>query len=63
MKRHQFFFEFLPNTILCGLSISQYETKIEESDEWHPTFRLAIGLIFVTFSYTKIFISEDNSVS
>jgi hypothetical protein len=63
MKRHQFFVEFLPNTILWGLSISQYETKVEENDEWHPTWRIAIGLIFISFSYTKISISEDNSVS
>ena len=63
MKRHQFFVEFFPNTILGGLSISQYETKIEETNAWHPAWRIAIGLIFVTFSYTKILISEDNSVS
>jgi hypothetical protein len=63
MKRHEFNLEFLPNTILCGLSISQYESKIEESEEWHLTYRFAIGLIFITFSYTKILISEDNSVS
>ena len=63
MKRHQFCVEFLPKTILGGLSISQYETKIEENDEWHHTWRFAIGLIFVIFSYTKISISEDNSIS
>tara|TARA_R110001583_G_C5386706_1_gene384269 strand:+ start:98 stop:289 length:192 start_codon:yes stop_codon:yes gene_type:complete len=63
MKRHQLFVEFLPNTILFGISTSQYETKEEGTEEWHPTWRFAIGLIFITFSYTKILISEDNSVS
>ena len=63
MKRHEFNLEVLPNTVLCGLSISQYESKIEGSEEWHPTYRVALGLIFITFSYTKILISEDNSVS
>ena len=59
MKRHQLFVEFLPNTILLGISTSQYEG----TEEWHPTWRFAIGIIFLTFSYTKILISEDNSVS
>ena len=63
MKRHQLFVEFLPNTILFGISISQYETKKEDAEEWHPTWRIAIGLVFLTFSYTKILISEDNSIS
>ena len=54
MKRHQFFFEFLPNTLLCGVSISHYETKLEENEEWCPTISLAIGLIFFTVSYTNI---------
>tara|TARA_R100001015_G_C4619834_1_gene176649 strand:+ start:842 stop:1012 length:171 start_codon:yes stop_codon:yes gene_type:complete len=54
MKRHQFNFEFLGATSLLGLSISQHETKLEESDEWHPTFNISIGLIFVTFSYSLI---------
>jgi hypothetical protein len=54
MKRNEFFVEFLPATMLFGLSISNYESKIEESEEWYPTFRIAIGLVFFTLSYTRI---------
>lgn len=54
MKRHEFFCEVLPPTMLFGLSISQYESKLEGSEEWKPTFRIAFGLVFITLSYTKI---------
>jgi len=54
MKRHEFNLEFLGATSLLGLSISYHETKLEETDEWHPTFNVSIGLVFITFSYTKI---------
>jgi len=54
MKRHQFYFEFLSHTCLCGISISQYETQWEDTEEWLPTFRIEIGFIFFTLSYTRI---------
>ncbi len=54
MKRHQFFFEFFPQTSLLGLSIGQFETQWEDSKEWMPTFRIELGFIFFTLSYTKI---------
>ena len=54
MKRHELNFEVFPNNCLFGVSISQYETKVEETNDWHPAMRFAIGLIFITFSYTKI---------
>ncbi len=57
MKRHQFFFEPFPQTSLLGISIGQFETQWEDDDEWYPTFRVELGLIFFTLSYTKISIS------
>ena len=57
MKRHEFFFEFFPNNCLFGLSISQYESQIEDikhENNWHPTLRFAVGFIFFTISYTRI---------
>ena len=57
MNRHLFFFEFLPNTVVCGVSISQYETKVEESKEWHPAFNIELGFIFFKVSYVNISVS------
>ncbi len=57
MKRHQFYFEPFPQTCLLGISIGQFETQWEDEDKWYPTFRVELGFIFFTLSYTKISIS------
>jgi len=54
MKINGFYIDFFSSTILCGVSISQFESRIEDSDDWRPTFRIAIGLIFFTLSYTRV---------
>ena len=54
MKRHEFFCEIFPQTMLFGLSIAQYESKLEAEDQWKPTFRIEFGFVFFTLSYTKI---------
>tara|TARA_R100001463_G_scaffold5551_4_gene18777 strand:- start:17137 stop:17307 length:171 start_codon:yes stop_codon:yes gene_type:complete len=54
MKRHQFYFEFLSQSSLLGLSISQFESQFENDPTWHPTFRIELGFIFFTISYTKV---------
>ena len=54
MKRHQFYLDFLPQTSLLGISIGQYETQRQDTEEWLPTFRIEIGFIFFTLSYTRI---------
>lgn len=56
MKRHEFFLEALSHTSLLGISISKYETQLEDGEEWYPTLRIALGFIFFTFSYTRIYI-------
>ena len=56
MKRHEFFLEALSDTCLFGISISKYETQLEDGEEWYLTFRIAIGFIFFTFSYTRIYL-------
>jgi hypothetical protein len=53
MKRHQFYFEFLPQSCLLGLCISQYESQLPNDTYWYQTFRIEIGFIFFTLSYTK----------
>mgnify|MGYP003134913608 CR=1 FL=1 len=57
IKRHLLNFHFLPSTCLFGISISQYHTKTEGSDKWHPAFDIEIGLIFFKVSYVNISIS------
>ena len=57
MKRHEFYFEFLPQTSLLGISIGKFESQWEDSKEWLPTFRIELGFILFTVSYTKISIS------
>jgi len=57
IKRHQLLFEFFPKTCLFGMSISQYETKIDESGEWLPAFNIQLGFIFLKVSYVNISIS------
>ena len=54
MKRHQFYFEFLPQSSLLGLCISQFESQFKNDPTWHPTFRIELGFIFFTISYTKV---------
>ena len=55
--RHQFFFQFLPKSCLLGFSLSQHETKVEESKEWHPAFNIELGFIFFKVSYVNISVS------
>ena len=43
MKINGFYIDFFSSTILCGVSIYQFESRIEESDDWRPTLRIAIG--------------------
>ncbi len=57
IKRHQILFQFLPKTCLIGVSISQYETKVEESNKWHPAFNIELGFIFFKVSYVNISVS------
>ena len=57
IKRHQILFQFLPKTCLFGLSISQYETKVEESNKWHPAFNIELGFVFFKVSYVNISVS------
>jgi len=57
IKRHQFLFQFLPPTSLLGISIGQYETKVEDSEKWHPAFNIELGFIFFKLSYINISIS------
>ena len=54
MKKHQFYFEFLSQTCLLGISISQFEIQEDDNGPWKDTFRIEVGLIFFIFSYTKI---------
>lgn len=54
MKRHHFYFEFLSQSCLVGLCISQFETRLEDQEEWLPAFKIELGFIFFTISYTKV---------
>ena len=54
MKRHHFYFEFLSQSCLVGLCISQFETRLEDQQEWLPAFKIELGFIFFTISYTKV---------
>jgi len=49
---NQFSLEFLPNIMLCGISISNLETQSQDG-KWNPAFEMRIGLIFISFVYIR----------
>jgi len=59
MKINGFYIDFFSSTILCGVSISQFESRIEDTDDWLPNFRIANVLIFFTLLHKSIYMINE----
>ena len=51
---HSFAIGLFPKSPLVGLKISNEEIKFPDSEEWVPSFKIDIGVLFITFSYEYV---------
>ena len=41
-------------TLISAFAFAQFETRLEDQQEWLPAFKIELGFIFFTISYTKV---------
>jgi len=51
MKTHEFKIEFLTDSPLLGLHMTQFDRKNSDTLRWNPTMKISLGFLFFHFTY------------